>query len=64
MEGAFLDVISDVKNGLTVEWPGNNISSPISVVQICLKSGGGTVKYIFLERELLLTTNWKPNYGE
>ena len=29
---------------LNVEWPGNNMSSPRSVVQFCLKTGSGTVK--------------------
>ena len=40
---------------MTVEWPGNKILSSIDVVQFRLKSGSGTVKYIFLERTLRLT---------
>ena len=59
-----MDVVADFKNELNVEWPVNNIFSSISAVQFCLKSGIGTVKYIFLECELSLTTNWKPNSGK
>ena len=28
-----MDVVADFKNELDVEWPGNNKSSPIAVVQ-------------------------------
>ena len=63
-EGAFLDVVADFNNDLTSEWPGSNISPPISVVQCCLKSGSGTVKSVFLDLALRLNTNWKPNDGE
>ena len=59
-----MDVVADYKNDLNVEWPGNNISSPISAVQCCLKSGSGTVKYIFMNLALRLTKKSNPNYGE
>ena len=59
-----MDVFTDFKNNLIVEWPGNNRLSTIISVQFCLKSGSGTVKYIYLECELYLTANWKTNYGE
>ena len=64
MEGVFVDVVTNFKNELTVERPVNNRSSPISVLQFCLKSGTGTVKYIFLEHALRLTEYWKTNSGE
>ena len=63
-EGEFLDVVADFKNDLTNVWPGNNISSLTSVVQCCLKSGRGTVKYIFLGLVLRMDLNWKPNSGK
>ena len=64
IEGEFLDVVADYKNDLNVEWPGNNISSPISVVHCCVKSRSGTVKSIFLDLALRMTKNLKPNSGE
>ena len=42
-----MDAIADFKNEISVECTGNNRYSPIRVVQFCLKSGSGTVKYIF-----------------
>ena len=63
-EGAFLDVFADFKNELNVEWPGKNISYPISVVHYCLKSRSGTYKSIFMDLAFCLTANWKQNYGE
>ena len=42
-----MDVVADFKNFLTVEWLEENILSPIRAVQFCLRSGSGTVKYIF-----------------
>ena len=62
-EGAFLDVVSDLNNEMTVEWSGNNIFPPISVVRCYLKSGSGTVKYTFLDLVLSLNVNEKPNSG-
>ena len=46
-EGSFLDVVADFRYELTVERSRNNILSLISVVQCFLKSGSGTMKYIF-----------------
>ena len=46
-EGAFLDVVTDFKNELTIYWPGKHILSPTIVAQCCFKSGSGTVKPIF-----------------
>ena len=43
-----MDVVFGVNNELTIEWPEKNRSSPISVVQFCLRSGSGPVKSIFL----------------
>ena len=63
-EGAFLQDVSDFRNELTLEWTGNNMLSPRRLVQCCLKSGSGTVKYIFLDLELRLTMNWNTTPGE
>ena len=56
--------VTDFRNELTVEWPGNNMSSLIRVVQFCLKYGSGTLKSTFLDLALLLTMNWNPLSGE
>ena len=39
IEGAFLQDVDDFRNELTVECPGNNLSSLSRVVQCCLTSG-------------------------
>ena len=56
-----MDVVDDFKNDLTVEWPVNNRLSPMRVIQFCLNSGSGTVKYIYQGRAFFHTANWKPN---
>ena len=43
-----MDVGAGFNIDMDVEWPVNNRSSTISVVQFLLKTGSGTVKYIFL----------------
>ena len=45
-----MDVVADVDNDLSVEWPGINRSSLLSDVQFCLKSGSGTVEPILIAK--------------
>ena len=59
-----MDDFSGFKNEITVEWPVNNMPSPSSVVQCCLKLGSRTVKSIFLDLAFRLDVNWRSNSGD
>ena len=59
-KGVFLSDVADLEKELTVEWPGNSLSSPSKVVQYCLESGIGTLKSTFLDLAIILTMNWHP----
>ena len=56
--------MGDLKKDITVEWPGNSLSSPSKVVQCCLKSGIGILKSTSLGLAFHLTMNWNPVSGE
>ena len=60
----FLPDVTGFRKELTVEWPGNNLLSPSSVVQCCLKSGSGTLKLTFIDMAFLLTMNWNQFSGD
>ena len=56
--------MEDFKKELTVKFPVKIISSLTIVVQFCLNSGSGMVKFIFLERALRQNANLNPSSGE
>ena len=58
LERVFLQDVTDFRNELTVECPGNNLSSPRRVVQCCLKYGSGTLNSTFIDLAFTITMNW------